>query len=91
MPDASDAEFTRLFPTAHFSDQELLQSTKPLEGGGMDALGRGVVVSTQWRRFGPPNAFALSFATRGGDRLGPFLLTPKVAAELRQALFDAGF
>jgi hypothetical protein len=91
MPDAPDAEFTRLFPTAHFSDQELLQSTKPLQGSGAGATGQGVVASAQWRRFGPPSAFALSFATRRGERLGPFLLTPRVATELRQALVAAGF
>jgi hypothetical protein len=90
MSDAPDVEFTRLFPTAHFSNQELLRSTKPLEGGAA-AAGQGVVVSAQWRRYGPPNALAVAFATRGGDRLGPFLLTPRVAAELRQALVDAGF
>ena len=55
MSKAPDVEFTRLFPTAHFSDQELLRSTKPLQGGAA-AAGQGVVVSTQWRRYGPPNS-----------------------------------
>ena len=44
MSKAPDVEFTRLFPTAHFSDQELLRSTKPLQGGAA-AAGQGVVAA----------------------------------------------
>ncbi len=83
-------EFARLFPTAQFSDQDVLASTRMLEHGA-GAMGPGIIVSAQVRRFGPPNSAALAFATRGGDRIGPFLLTPRVAAEIRKALVDSGF
>lgn len=90
MSDAS-SEFERQHAVAGFSDQDLFASA----GGpasGKDAAGLGTVVSAQWRTLGPPNpAFALAFATRGGGRVGPFLLTPRVAAEIRKALVDSGF
>jgi hypothetical protein len=90
MSDPNLDEFERLFPIAQFLDQDVLASVRPLEVG-VGAMGQGIVASAQCRRFGPPNAFALAFATRGGDRIGPFLLTPRVAAEIRKALVDSGF
>lgn len=90
MADPNQDEFDRLFPTAAFSDQEALASISP-EKLGAGVMGQGVVASVQCRRFGPPQALALAFATRGGDRVGPFLLTPRVAAEIRKALVDLGF
>ena len=90
MSDPNQPEFERFFDVAAFSDQEAVQSTFPLQSAG-GAMGQGVIASVQCRRFGPPNALALAFATRGGDRIGPFLLTPRVAAEIRKALADSGF
>ena len=82
MP-ASDADFERLFPIAQFSDLEA--------GASMYGSGAGIVASAACRRTGPPNSFALAFATKGGVRLGPFVLTPRVAAEIRKALVDSDF
>lgn len=90
MPDPNADEFERLFHHATFSDQEVLAST----GAGTSVVGGmtpKIIVSVQCRRFGPPNALALAFATRDGHRVGPFLLTPKVAGEIRRVLQEAGF
>jgi hypothetical protein len=89
MSDAA-SEFERLFSVARFSDQDFLQSTDATQVAG-GVMGRGIIASVQCRRFGPPTGFALAFATMGGDRRGPFLLTPRVAAEIRKALVDSGF
>lgn len=89
MSDQNLDEFERLFPVAQFSDQDVLNSVNALSSaaGGMAP---GIIASVQCRPISPPNTFALAFATRGGDRVGPFLLTPRVAAEIRKVLVDSG-
>lgn len=82
MSDNSD-EFESHFDTAQFTDEEAVASVY--------ASGAGIVASAAFRRIGPPNAFALALATKGGVRQGPFVLTSRVAAELRKALVDSGF
>lgn len=86
--DPNATEFDRLFPKAQFADADVLRSAQDAPGEG---FGRGVCASVAVRRITPPNTVALAFATRAGDRVGPFLLTPRVAAEIRKALADLGF
>ncbi len=78
-----EGEFERLFPIAQFSDAEAVAPLRDSDDG--------IVASVACRRITPPNSFDLALATRGGVRLGPFLLTPTVAAEIRKALVDSGF
>jgi hypothetical protein len=87
MSDADDT-FTHLLPIAQFTDQEVAASTRALESGSRP-LGPGVVASVVCRRIAEPSTFAVAFATRDGNRIGPFLLTPGVVAELRKALEDS--
>lgn len=88
MSDPNLDDFGRLFPIAAFSDHDALISA---QGTPSEPPGGGVVASMACRRITPPNTFALAFATRNGDRKGPFVLTPRVAAEIRKTLVELGF
>jgi hypothetical protein len=90
MSDPNVDEFERLLPIAQFSDRAVLQSAQPPETVG-GAWAPGIMASVQCRLISPQSSFALAFATRDGTRVGPFLLTPRVAAEIRKALADSGF
>lgn len=71
-------EFEKHFAAAQFSDQEAANSIAQ----------QGVIVSAACRRGGPPNAFYLALATDKGKRLGPFVISPRTAAEIRKVLLD---
>ncbi len=75
-----DALFSENFEVAKFSDQE----------AAAVALTK-LAVSATCRQLGPPKCFALALSTASKERIGPFVLSQRVAAEIRRVLTEQGF
>lgn len=80
MPGIQESEFQQHFQAAQFTDGDAAAAFR--ENGEAVSLGA---------RRGVPDLFVLSFATRSGHRIGPFILNRIVATQLRTVLQQEGF
>jgi hypothetical protein len=86
-----------LVAVAQFTDADIVAS---ISSSGIDGITRGtnIIASVVLQRGGPPNqttqseiAYGISFATRGGERRGPFLLSAGAVKELRKIVTAPDF